>query len=100
MIVISICLSDIPAHARTKATNGKIYANFVVDTRKEPDQYKNTHTVYVNQTKEEREAKKSKEYVGNGKEYTFEKKEPIKEQPKPEPYQYNDEGQDNDNLPF
>lgn len=71
MIVISICLSDIPKEARTQAANGKIYANFVVDERREKDNYGNTHTVYINQSKEDRLAKKNKQYVGNGKEFIF-----------------------------
>lgn len=72
MIRISICLSDIPESARKKSeTNGKIYASFVVDKMKQADKFENTHTVYVNQTKEQREAKEPKQYVGNGKEYTF-----------------------------
>lgn len=72
MIIIDICLSDIPAEARKKSEkNGKVYAKFVVDERKSPDQFDNTHTVYVNQTKEEREAKKEKQYVGSGKELLF-----------------------------
>lgn len=72
MIVISICLSDIPAEARKKSDkNGKIYASFCVDEKKEPDQYGNTHAVWIQQNKEERQAKADKKYVGNGKEYKF-----------------------------
>ena len=79
MIIIDICLSDIPAEARKKSEkNGKIYAKFVVDERKEKDKYDNTHTVYVNQSKEEREAKKEKQYVGSGKEFIFNAKAPEK----------------------
>lgn len=71
MITISICLSDIPAEARHKANNGKVYANFCIDERKEPDQYGNTHSVWVSQTREERQARAEKKYVGSGKEYKF-----------------------------
>lgn len=71
MITISICLSDIPAEARHKANNGKIYANFCIDERKEPDKLGNTHSVWISQTKEERQAKTEKKYVGSGKEYKF-----------------------------
>lgn len=74
MIVIDICLSDIPADARVKSEkNGKVYAKFVVDERKEKDKFDNTHTVVINQTKEQREAKVPKVYVGSGKEYVFNK---------------------------
>lgn len=71
MITISICLSDIPAEARRKANNGKVYANFCIDERKEPDKLGNTHSVWISQTKEERQSKAPKKYVGNGKEYNF-----------------------------
>lgn len=74
MIVVSICLSDIPKEAiTTSQSNGKKYASFVIDERKEPDQFKNTHSVSMSQTKEQREAKEKKVYVGNGKEYSFNK---------------------------
>lgn len=72
MITISICLSDIPAEARHKSDkNGKVYANFCIDERKEPDKLGNTHSVWISQTKEERQSKAPKKYVGNGKEYNF-----------------------------
>ncbi len=81
MINLSICLSDLPKEKiTTSGKNGKKYLSIIVDERKEKDQYGNTHTVYVSQTKEEREAKQPKTYVGNGKEYKFEQKpaEPVK----------------------
>jgi len=92
---ISICLSDIPASARKKSDkNGKIYCEIVVDKRKEKDAYGNDLTVYVNQSKEEREAKKPKEYIGNGK--TIEFSRPT---PEATPIPNNIEEQTND-LPF
>lgn len=75
MIVASICASDIPKEAMTVSEkNGKKYFSIVIDERKEPDNYGNTHSVAMNQTKEQRDAKEPKKYVGNGKEYVFEKK--------------------------
>ena len=71
MIVIDICLSDIPEWSRKKANNGKIYAKFCIAERKEKDKYENTHTVYLNPTKEQREAKEAKTYVGSGKQLVF-----------------------------
>jgi hypothetical protein len=76
MIVIDICLSDIPEWARKKANNGKIYAKFAVVERQAPDKFENTHTVYCNPTKEQREAKEAKHYVGNGKVLNFDKSAP------------------------
>ena len=71
MIVFDICLSDIPEWARRKANNGKVYSKFCMVDRKEPDKFENTKTVYMNQTKEQREAKQEKAYVGAGKVLTF-----------------------------
>lgn len=90
MIVTSICLSDLPKDKiTTSEKNGKKYISIVIDERKETDNYGNTHTAYVNQTKEEREAKTPKVYVGNGKEYKFQKVETVVaeevKQPEPKP---------------
>lgn len=71
MIIIDICLSDIPEWARKKANNGKVYSKFCIVERKEKDKFDNTHTVYCNPTKEQREAKEPKCYVGNGKHLVF-----------------------------
>lgn len=96
MINISICLSDIPESARKKSEkNGKVYASFIVDERKEADQYGNTHSVSVSQSKEQREAKEAKVYVGGGKEFKFEKKE---EQPTQQ--QEAQSSHPTDDLPF
>lgn len=75
MIVASICVDDIPKDAITKHTNGKRYFSIVIDEKKQADNYGNTHAVSINQTKEQREAKDKKVYIGNGKEYNFTKKE-------------------------
>jgi hypothetical protein len=71
MIVIDICLSDIPEWSRKKANNGKVYAKFCIAERKEKDKFDNTHTVYCNPTKDQRESKEAKCYVGSGKQLVF-----------------------------
>lgn len=92
MKVISVCLSDLPKDKiTTSEKNGKKYISLVVDDRKEADQYGNDLTVYVNPTKEEREAKVAKVYVGQGKTFNFDKK--------PSP-QTAASSYDNDDLPF
>ena len=70
-ISISICLSDIPKDRIKAADNGKKYINLAVTRMKEPDKYEQTHTVFVSQSKEEREAREDKIYVGKGKEINF-----------------------------
>jgi len=74
MIVASICLSDIPADKITKSEkNQKKYLSIVIDKNfNGADQFGNTHSVSIGQTKEERQAKTKKTYIGNGKEYIFE----------------------------
>lgn len=52
--------------------NGSHYWNFSVMEKKEADQYGNTHYVIEGQSKEEREAKKPKNYLkSSGKEFVF-----------------------------
>ena len=68
---IRICLSDLPREMMRKGSNGKIYITLNVDKRREPDQWGQDLKVYVDQTKEQREAHLPKTYVGNGKTYEF-----------------------------
>lgn len=72
MIVASICLSDIPENKRNVGKNGKVYASIVIDERRNgADDWGNTHSVYMSQSKEERQARAEKVWVGQGKEYVF-----------------------------
>ena len=75
MIIVSVCLSDIPKGKIVEAKNGKKYVNLVLDERREVGQYGETHMLYVSQTKEERQNKDKKVFVGSGKEYKFEKRQ-------------------------
>jgi len=79
LISISICLSDIPKDKIKQATNGKKYINLVVASRKETSQYGETHTVFVSQDKEEREANLDKCYVGGGKEFVQQVKATVED---------------------
>ncbi len=71
MINLSICLSDIPKNRIKKASNGKLYIGVSIRKRKEPDQFDQDIYAYVQQSKEEREAKEEKQFVGNGKLINF-----------------------------
>ena len=71
MIVLNICLSDIPAGSRFKGKDGKIYTNIIATELREKDKFDNTHTVYMSQSKEDREAKADKLYIGRGKEVVY-----------------------------
>lgn len=70
MITVSIELDKIPKEQIVEK-NGKKYLNIVVDTRKEVDRFGNTHSVYMSQSKEQRNAKEPKVFIGNGKEWNF-----------------------------
>lgn len=71
LINVSICVSDIPKTRIKQAENGKKYINVTIASRRETDQFGNTHTVFMSQTKEEREAKEARTYIGNGKAVEF-----------------------------
>jgi hypothetical protein len=78
LINASICLTDLKAEKLKKATNGKVYLNFVVNTRKEKDQFGNDLNMSYAKTKEEKEAKVETVYIqGNAQSVTFESPEPA-----------------------
>lgn len=67
LINISIDVNKIPKDRIFVGKNGK-YLNLTITELREPDQYGNTHTVYL-YNKES----KQKNYVGKGKELIFDK---------------------------
>jgi hypothetical protein len=68
MIVLNICKEEINWK---EAKNGKHYANIATDFLKEPDSTGNTHTVWNNQSQEERAEKAKKNYCGRGKQVSY-----------------------------
>ena len=98
MLNISLELSSIPKNLIFKHENGKSYINITISEMKEPDKFGKTHTVFISQSKEEREAKKEKIYIGKGKEIVFgnnSKSTETKKESVSEPYEDCD-----DSLPF
>jgi ribosomal protein L14 len=74
-VAVNICLTDVPKERLFKSDKtGKIYLNIVVADRKEKDRFDNTHTVFMQQTKEERDQRKEKIYVGDGKAIEYEQR--------------------------
>ena len=67
MIVLDICLSDIPQDKIKRASNGKEYVKFSISEMKQPDKWGTEYTVYMQQSKDERN--EPRQYVGKGKEY-------------------------------
>ena len=80
-----------------EAKNGKSYANVATDFLKQPDDKGNTHTVWNNQSPEERAEKAKKNYCGRGKQVSYNaptgKKEFAVNQQEAEPHS-------TDDLPF
>tara|TARA_R110001606_G_scaffold52768_1_gene130677 strand:+ start:546 stop:851 length:306 start_codon:yes stop_codon:yes gene_type:complete len=66
IINVSINLNKIDKTKLIKGAKGT-YLNLNVAINDEKDQYDNDCSAWVNQTKEEREAKEAKNYLGNGK---------------------------------
>jgi len=82
MITIDLCLTDLPDWAcRKSVKNGRTYINLVIAERRETDQFGNTHTVFCSQSKEMRENKEPKTYVGSGKETKFKESSSQAENP-------------------
>ncbi|MDR1897997.1 MAG: hypothetical protein LBR10_14535 [Prevotellaceae bacterium] len=71
MIKIKLTVSDIPKEKIYIGEKGK-YLGIIVTEMQQPDKYGNTHTVYIEQTKEERESRAAKIYIGKGKLLAFE----------------------------
>lgn len=100
IIKTSINLTAIPKDKIIVGKKGK-YLPIAISVNDEPDQFGNQGPVVVDQTKEEREAKAAKVYLGNAKVVwtngTF--PEPVKtqgvSQPAPQPVPDN-----NDDIPF
>lgn len=94
LINVSLCVSDIPKDKIFVAESGKKYISICVSTLREPDQYENTHSVFIRQSKEERERKDKRTYIGKGKAVVF--------QPEPTPDQVADLplAENVDDLPF
>ena len=72
LLNLNVCLTDIPKEKIfTSEKTGKKYISLTVQEKREVDQYGKTHSLSISQTKEEREAKAPKVFVGDGKAYAF-----------------------------
>lgn len=67
LLNVSIDVASLPKEKFVTAKNGKVYYNFTVAVNDQTNDYGQNVTVFDSQTKEEREAKKPKTYLGNGK---------------------------------
>ena len=100
LINLSICLTDLPKDKITTANNGKKYISLTVAARKEVGRYGETHTVFVNPSKQDKDTGKPTVYVGWGKEFNT---LPQPQQPQPVTPEAIDDMPpigDDDQLPF
>lgn len=99
MINISIDVKKISKDKLKAHSNGANYLSMTVDKLKEVDKFGNTHCVYESQTKEERERKDKRNYIGNGKEFVFGGQQVAKESQQSQNFVTPAPTQDDD-LPF
>ena len=94
LINLNINVEELPKEKFVKRKKG-VYYNLTISVNDETNQFGQNVSAFDSQTKEEREAKKPKQYIGNGKVVWTDGKS-TKAQQEPQP-------QDNDNnvdLPF
>ena len=66
VITYSLRVDKLPKEKFIAGKDGAVYVNLVM-TINDETRYGNNASVTISQTQEEREAKKPKEYIGNGK---------------------------------
>lgn len=66
LISVSINVADLPKEKFVQGKKGTYY-NFTISVNDDTNQFGQNVSLFDSQTKEEREAKKSKNYIGNGK---------------------------------
>tara|TARA_R100000654_G_scaffold71224_1_gene101987 strand:- start:9280 stop:9582 length:303 start_codon:yes stop_codon:yes gene_type:complete len=66
IITYSIRVDKLPKEKFIAGKDGAVYVNLTMSVNDET-RYNNNTSIYISQTQEEREAKKPKTYIGNGK---------------------------------
>jgi len=66
LLNVSLRVDKLPREKFVMGKDGAVYLNFTVAVNDEPNQFGQNVSAYDSQTKEEREAKKAKNYLGNG----------------------------------
>ncbi len=67
LISLSIDVKKIDKSKLISHSNGAVYLNLTMDLKDESDQYGNDCSVWIQQSKEERDAKARRTFLGNGK---------------------------------
>jgi hypothetical protein len=66
LINLSLRVDKLPKEKFVQGKDGAVYYNFTIGVNDEPNQWGQNVSATDSQTKEEREAKKPKSYLGNG----------------------------------
>jgi hypothetical protein len=66
LLNVSLRVDSLPKEKFVMGKDGKVFYNFTVAINDEANQFGQNVSAYDSQTKEEREAKKPKAYIGNG----------------------------------
>jgi len=66
LINLSLRVDKLPKEKFVSGKDGAVYYNFTISVNDEPNQFGQNVSATDSQTKEEREAKKPKSYLGNG----------------------------------
>ena len=66
IINLSLRVDALPKEKFVQGKDGKVYYNFTINVNDESNQFGQNVSATDSQTKEEREAKKPKSYLGNG----------------------------------
>jgi hypothetical protein len=66
LINLSLRVDQLPKEKFVAGKDGKVYYNFTINVNDDANQFGQNVSAFDSQTKEEREAKKAKNYIGNG----------------------------------
>ena len=67
LVNFSINVAKLPKEKFVQGKNGNVYYNFTVSLNDETNQWGQNASAWDSQTKEERDAKKNRDFIGNGK---------------------------------
>ena len=99
LISLLIDVTKVTKSRLYEGKNGAKYLKLTISVNDEPDQFGNTVGCYEEQTKDEREAKAKRNYLGNGK-VTWSNDQAATPAPPAPALATPAQNQDDDNLPF
>lgn len=67
LLNVSIDVTKLPKEKFVKGKNGAVYYDFTISVNDDANEWGKNVSLFDSQTKEERDAKKKKDYLGSGK---------------------------------